>query len=74
MHQLLKYRFYNTFCSFREAEQRKRFLTPFSGAVDEGLPAICLNPSHGKWKDGYNYDNIVLRDLEFIRANVRGVD
>ena len=38
-------------------------------AVLEGVsPVICLNPSHGKPKDGYSYDRIVQRDLDYVKA------
>lgn len=32
--------------------------------------AVCLNPSHGKKKPEYDYDNIIKRDLEFMRGSV----
>jgi hypothetical protein len=42
--------------------------------VADGVsPVICLNPSHGARKEGYDYADIVRRDLEFIRRNVEGV-
>lgn len=43
--------------------------------VDHGVsPVICLNPpQHGKQKPGYDYSDIVARDLAFLRANVKGV-
>ncbi len=34
---------------------------------DGKSPVICLNPSHGKVKPGYNYEFIFKRDLEYIR-------
>jgi hypothetical protein len=39
-----------------------------SQAVADGVtPVICLNPSHGEVKPGYNYENIVKRDLDFMK-------
>lgn len=36
--------------------------------VADGIsPIICLNPSHGKAKEGYDYSDIVRRDLQFAR-------
>lgn len=35
---------------------------------DQVSPVICINPSHGKLKDGYNYDNLAERDLLFVRS------
>ena len=37
-------------------------------------PVICLNPSHGKAKEGYDYQNIVRRDLDFIRREIPGIE
>jgi hypothetical protein len=43
-------------------------------AVDDGIcKAVCLNPSHGERRPGYDYDGIVPRDLEFVRGAVRGL-
>ncbi|MCW8130350.1 MAG: TIM barrel protein [Planctomycetota bacterium] len=43
--------------------------------VADGVsPVICLNPSHGKPKPGYDYANTVERDLAFIRRAVPGVE
>lgn len=40
-------------------------------AVMDGVcEAICLNPSHGEAKGGYDYSNIVKRDLDFIRRAI----
>ena len=40
-------------------------------AIHDGVAdAICLNPSHGKEKKGYDYSNITGRDLAFIRAAI----
>ena len=36
--------------------------------ADQVSPVICLNGSHGKPKPDYDYDNIVKRDLEFLRS------
>lgn len=51
--------------------------------VDDGVsPLVCLNPSHGAAKDGYDYgiqasdrdvSAITLRDLEYLRENVTGL-
>ncbi len=35
---------------------------------------ICLNPSHGKPKDGYDYTDVVERDLNFLRSEVPGIE
>jgi hypothetical protein len=29
---------------------------------------ICLNPSHGQKQEGYNYDNLVERDLKYVQG------
>lgn len=42
--------------------------------MDEMCPVICLNPSHGKQKEGYDYSNIVKRDLDFIREAIPEVE
>lgn len=42
-----------------------------SRVVADGVsPVICLNPSHGEEKPGYDYRNIVQRDIEFIRQEI----
>ncbi|WP_394216448.1 sugar phosphate isomerase/epimerase family protein [Brachybacterium vulturis] len=43
--------------------------------VQDGVsPIICLNPSqHGENKPGYDYTNLVKRDIDFLRANVEGI-
>lgn len=39
--------------------------------VEDGVsPVICLNPSHGKPKEGYDYSNLTERDLKFVRRNI----
>jgi hypothetical protein len=35
-------------------------------------PVICLNPSHGRKRDGYDYDRMVKRDLDYIRHVIQG--
>jgi hypothetical protein len=35
--------------------------------LDGVSPVICLNPSHGKLRKGYNYMDTVRRDLDYIR-------
>lgn len=43
--------------------------------VADGIsPVICINPSHGKPKPGYDYTNTVERDLAFIRRAVPGLE
>lgn len=34
---------------------------------------ICLNGSHGEKKQGYNYDNVTIRDLEFVRKILKEI-
>lgn len=43
--------------------------------VQDGVsPVICLNPSqHGENKPDYDYTNLVKRDIDFLRANVKGI-
>lgn len=36
--------------------------------ADGVSPVICLNPSHGKTKPGYDYTNTFERDLAFVRG------
>jgi sugar phosphate isomerase/epimerase len=39
--------------------------------VRDGISTvICLNPSHGRKREGYEYDRIVKRDLDYIRTIV----
>jgi hypothetical protein len=41
-------------------------------AMDDGVcEAVCLNPSHGERRPGYDYDDIVPRDIEFARGAVQ---
>ena len=41
--------------------------------VADGVsPVMCLNPSHGTLKPGYDYSAIVERDLDFLRRHVFG--
>ena len=35
--------------------------------ADGVSPVICLNPSHGQPKPGYNYSDVVGRDVQFMR-------
>ncbi len=46
-----------------------------SAVVADGVsPVICLNPAqHGAAKDGYRYEGLVKRDLDFLRASVPGL-
>lgn len=42
--------------------------------VRDGVsPVICLNPSHGKERDGYDYANMTARDLDFVNRLIREV-
>ncbi len=44
-------------------------------AVADGMsPVICLNPSHGEAREGYDYDDIVKRDIDFLRRELPGVE
>jgi sugar phosphate isomerase/epimerase len=41
---------------------------------DNISPVICLNPAqHGQPKPGYDYSNLVKRDIDFLRNNVKGI-
>ena len=42
--------------------------------MDGVSQVICLNLSHGKAKEGYDYSNIAKRDLDFIRRAIPEVD
>lgn len=43
-------------------------------AVNEGVsPIICLNPSHGARKLGYDYHEVAKRDLDYLRKYIKGV-
>ncbi|WNR46048.1 sugar phosphate isomerase/epimerase family protein [Paenibacillus roseipurpureus] len=43
-------------------------------AVTDGVsPIICINPSHGVRKPGYNYDEVAKRDLDYLRKHIKGV-
>jgi len=43
-------------------------------AVADGVPAICLNPSHGEAPEGFDARETAKRDLDFVRTNVEGVE
>jgi hypothetical protein len=44
-------------------------------AVADGVsPVICLNPSHGQAKSGYDYGDVLKRDIEFLRGNIPGIE
>lgn len=46
-----------------------------SQAIKDGVsPVICLNPSHGRMKDGYSYEGMAKRDLDYLRNRVEGVE
>ena len=38
--------------------------------ADGATPVICLNGSHGEKKEGYDYTDIVQRDMDFIRRTI----
>ena len=41
--------------------------------VADGVsPVICLNASHGERKPGYRYDDVLARDLAFVRRALGG--
>jgi len=41
--------------------------------VSDGVsPVICLNSSHGERKDGYDYDDVTKRDLDYMRQRFGG--
>jgi len=42
--------------------------------VDGTTPVICLNGSHGASKEGYDYTNIVQRDIAFIRSTIPQIE
>ena len=42
--------------------------------ADGQTPVICMNDSHGDRKEGYDYTDIVQRDMEFIRSAVPGIE
>ena len=46
-----------------------------SRAVADGLSeVICLNPSHGERKDGYDYEAVIKRDLDFLRREIQEIE
>ena len=42
--------------------------------IDGGCQVICLNASHGRPKEGYDYSNITKRDLDFVRRIISEVE
>jgi hypothetical protein len=42
--------------------------------ADGATPVICLNGSHGERKEGYDYTDIVRRDIDFIRSAIREIE
>ena len=42
--------------------------------ADGATQVICLNGSHGDVKEGYDYENIVGRDMDFIRNAVPDIE
>jgi sugar phosphate isomerase/epimerase len=40
--------------------------------ADGNSPVICINPSHGKEKPGYRYEDMYKRDLDYLNAIIRG--
>ena len=44
-------------------------------AINENISKyFCLNPSHGKIREGYNNHNITKRDIDFLRRNFDGIE
>jgi sugar phosphate isomerase/epimerase len=44
-------------------------------AIADGVsPVICLNPSHGKKIENYDYSDMAKRDLDFIRKQISEVE
>ena len=42
--------------------------------VDDGVsPVICLNPSHGAVRAGYNDSDVVKQDIDYLRNHVSGI-
>jgi sugar phosphate isomerase/epimerase len=41
--------------------------------VDGVSPVICLNASHGRQMPGYNYENVVERDIDFLREGIEEI-
>ncbi len=42
--------------------------------ADGQTPVICLNGSHGERKEGYNYADIIGRDMDFIRGAIPEIE
>ena len=42
--------------------------------ADGTSPVVCLNPSHGEIKPDYDMDDIVKRDIDYLRRAVAGVE
>ncbi len=43
--------------------------------VADGVsPVVCLNPSHGARKPGYDYADVTTRDLAFLRREIPEID
>jgi hypothetical protein len=40
------------------------------GVHDRACPVIVLNPPHGKFRPGYDYDNLPARDLAYLRSEI----
>lgn len=53
--------------SWPVAEMTKKFIKGGKGVV------LCLNPIKGEKKDGYNYDGITKRDLDYLRKEIEEV-
>ena len=52
---------------------------PVAGIVREVIrdgasPVICLNPSHGGTKPGYDYHDVTGRDVTFLRATFSEIE
>ena len=40
--------------------------------ADDVSPLICLNPTHGAKKPGYDYEDLTRKDLEYVRKTFGG--
>lgn len=44
-----------------------------AAAARDGIEAVCLNPSHGEPKPGYDYRDVTARDLALLRQLLKGI-
>lgn len=42
--------------------------------ADRISPVICLNPSHGESKPGYDYEGVVKRDIRYLRETFAEIE